>query len=84
MVEKNAHNFGPFMMRLMKVNSISYAGLSKHLGIPRSSLHEYAHNKHRIPLESALTIANFFNVTIDEMLTNPGTVNNKSNYREGC
>ena len=83
MIEKNAQNFGLCMMRLMQLNTISYAGLSKHLGISRSSLHEYAHNKHRIPLESALTIANYFNVTIDEMLTDPGIINKKSNYREG-
>ncbi len=65
---KDILNFGKNLRKLMDQRGYSYYSLSKATGIPHSNLHDYVLGKHRIPLENAFKIAEYFDVSIDKML----------------
>ena len=70
----DANNFGKNLRMLMEAHGISYQVLSAKTGIPHSSLHEYVKGKHRIPLENAVKCAQYFDKSLDEMLSPLGDV----------
>jgi transcriptional regulator with XRE-family HTH domain len=63
-----AKNFTRNMKKIMSERNISYPELEKQTGISRSSLNEYANERHKISLEYAVTIANVLGKGMDEML----------------
>lgn len=71
MRNRKVEHFGPNLRSLLKSRVMTYQELSVATGVPRTNIHDYAHNRHSISLERAFTLACYFDLTIDEMLNEP-------------
>ncbi len=67
MVNDYSKTFGDNIYYLMELKDVSYRVLARGTGIAASSINEYVHHKHAIPLNYAALIARYFNTTVDEM-----------------
>ena len=80
---RSIENFGPNLRRLMDQRGMSYMALSKATGLPHSSLQEYVQGKHRIPLENAFIVAQYFNISLDKMLEDPYGTSKDKRVKQG-
>ena len=71
MIEENVYIcFGNSIKTLRKKHKFTQTQLAHYLGINQTSLVHYENANRKIPLDIAVKIANFFNVSIDSLLMN--------------
>lgn len=73
---------GDNLKLLLKTNKLSQSKLSEKIGITKATINRYLKGNRNITLDRLVLLADFFDISIDELLNRDPK--NNINYREEC